>query len=154
MKHATICRLNPSIHQINPMKTIYINILLTLILFNSCNKEITSDSFPVGLENDFKMNEVYHSTNNSLEFSITEISDSRCPSDVECIWAGKADVRINVESPVEGIVVLSTIETNTDQKIDTLGNYSFQLIGVYPYPISTRIIKLEDYIVTLKIEDI
>ena len=87
-----------------------------------------------------------------MKFSITEINDSRCASDVTCIWAGKADVTIEVESPVKGSLVLSTIENGIDHKTDTLGNYSFQLIDVSPYPVSTQIIKLEEYDVTLKIQ--
>jgi hypothetical protein len=104
------------------------------------------------LENEFKINGVYHSSDNSLKFSITEINDSRCPSDVVCVWAGKADVKIKVESPFSGNLVLSTMNNGFYKNIDTLGNYSFQLVDVSPYPISTEEIKLEDYSVTLKIE--
>jgi hypothetical protein len=100
------------------------------------------------LENDFKINEEYHSSDNSLVFSITEINDSRCPSDVVCVWAGKADVKIMVEQPVAGTIILSTY----DNQADTVGNYSFKIIDVLPYPISTKTVKLEDYDVVLKIE--
>jgi len=129
------------------MKTIYLFLALIAISFISCEKETVPDSFSFGLENDFKINGEYHSVDNSLKFKITEINDSRCPSDVVCIWAGKTDVKIEVESPVTGTIVLSTY----DNPVDTVGNFSFKIIDVLPYPISTKAIQLEDYNVTLKI---
>lgn len=134
------------------MKTIHFFLTLILFSFISCEKENIPDSFSLGLENDFKINGEYHSSDNSLKFRITRINDSRCPSDVVCIWAGKADVKIDVESPVTGSFVLSTLNNLIYNTIDTLGNYSFELIDVSPYPISTETIKLEDYKVTLKIK--
>lgn len=132
------------------MKTIYFFFTLIFISFISCDEEPVSDSFSFGLENDFKINGEYHSADNSVKFRITEINDSRCPSDVICIWAGKADVKIQVESPVSGIITLSTY----DNQADTVGNYSFKLIDILPYPISTKTIKLDEYDVTLKIVEL
>ena len=132
------------------MKTIYFFLALIVISFISCEKETDPDSFSFGLENDFKINGEYHSADNSLKFKITEINDSRCPSDVVCIWAGKTDVKIEVESPVTGTIVLSTY----DNPVDTVGNFSFKIIDVLPYPISTKTIQLKDYNVTLKIVEL
>jgi hypothetical protein len=69
---------------------------------------------------------------------------------VVCVWEGKADVKIDVTSPVRGSITLSTYNHLTD----TIGNYSFELKDVSPYPISTKTIKLEDYNVTLKIVEL
>jgi len=132
------------------MRTLYIFIALIAISFISCDKESVSESFNLGLENDFKINGEYHSVDNSLNFSIIEINDSRCPSDVVCIWEGKADVKIEVKSPVQGTFTLSTY----NHLKDTLGNYSFELKDVSPYPVSTKTIQLEEYDVTLKIEEL
>jgi hypothetical protein len=130
------------------MKTTYFLLGLLLISFISCNEEPVPDSFSFGVENEFKINGDYHSVDNSLNFTITEVNDSRCPSDVICIWAGKVDVKIKVVSPVSGTITLSTY----DNQVDTIGNYSFKILDVSPYPISTKTIKLEDYVVLLKIE--
>jgi len=132
------------------MKTIYLFLALIAISFISCEKETDPDSFSFGLENDFKINGEYHSADNSLKFKITEINDSRCPSDVVCIWAGKTDVKIEVESPVTGTITLSTY----NNPVDTVGNFSFKIIDVLPYPISTKTIQLKDYQVTLKIVEL
>jgi len=130
------------------MKAFCIFLALTAISLISCDKESISESFSFGLENDFKINGEYHSIDNALNFSIIEINDSRCPSDVICVWEGKADVKIDVMSPIRGSVMLSTY----NHLKDTLGNYSFELKEVTPYPNSTKTIKLEEYNVTLKIE--
>jgi hypothetical protein len=130
------------------MKTIYFFFAIMLISFISCDEEPVPDSFSFGVENEFKINGDYHSIDNSLNFTITEVNDSRCPSDVWCIWEGKVDVKIQVESPVPGTITLSTY----DKPVDTVGNYSFKIMDVSPYPISTKTIKLEDYVVSLKIE--
>jgi len=134
------------------MKAVYFLLIVLVIAFLSCEKENTSETFPLGLQNEFKINDVYHSTDNALKFKITEINDSRCPIDVECVWAGKADVKIRMESPVEESFVLSTYNNSLYSSIDTVGNYVFQLIDVSPYPISSLEINLEEYKVILKIE--
>lgn len=119
---------------------------LSIGLF-ACNKETSPELFTFGTEKNFQINDEYLSGDNSLKFSISEINDSRCPSDVFCIWQGKADVKIEVLNPAIETLVLNTF----DNLKDTVGNYSFELKDVSPYPISTQTIQLEDYNVTLKI---
>lgn len=130
------------------MKQIILGVFFTLLIFSSCNKDEQIKTFV--LEQKFQIDQSFASTNNPLKFTITEINDSRCPSDVVCVWEGKADVTIKVESPVSGIITLSTY----DHLIDTVGNYSFELIDVSPAPISTETIELEDYKVNLKIKEL
>jgi len=132
------------------MKVLYTLLILFAISLISCENESFSESFSVGLESEFKIYGEYHSLDNVLNFSIIEINDSRCPSDVECVWEGKADVKIDVESPVRGSITLSTY----NHLSDTIGYYSFELKDISPYPVSTRTIKIEDYNVTLKIVEL
>jgi hypothetical protein len=132
------------------MKNIILIAFLSTLMILSCNKEDLPDTFKIGSQEEFQHGEMNQSDDNSLKFSITEINDSRCPSDVVCVWEGKVDVKILVESPQSGTIILSTY----DNLKDTVGNFSFELIEVLPYPISTQTIKLEDYDVTLKIEEL
>ena len=132
------------------MKKLFLLLMLVGIVFVSCHEELLPETFNLGSEEDFKWGGEYESSNNSLLFSIVEINDSRCPSDVVCVWEGKADVRINVDSPHSGSILLSTY----DNIKDTVGDFSFELIDVSPYPISTETIELEDYNVTLKIVEL
>ena len=132
------------------MKNSILLFILTLFIFVSCNEETSSDSFKIGFENEFQYGILNQSLDNSIKLSITEINDSRCPSDVVCVWQGEAIVKIEIELPQKGTISLSTY----DNLIDTFANYSFELIDVSPYPISTETIELKDYNVTLKIEEL
>ena len=120
------------------------------IILVSCEKEEVQEVFAFGTEKSFHLNGDYKSSDNSLKFTITAINDSRCPSDVVCVWEGKADVTIQVENPLPETLILNTY----DNVIDTFENFSIELVDVLPYPISTDTIELEDYNVTLKILEI
>lgn len=125
-------------------------VFIVIALFFSmvaCNKESDREQFSFGIDKNVRLNGQYQLANSNLKFSVVEINDSRCPSDVTCIWEGKADVKIEVESPQKGIITLNTF----DNLVDTVGNYSFELVDVLPYPISTVQVDLEDYDVTLNI---
>jgi hypothetical protein len=132
------------------MKKLFLLLMLVGIVLVSCDEELFPETFNLGLEQDFKLGGEYESSTNSLIFSIVEINDSRCPSDVVCVWEGKADVRIDVDSPQSGSILLSSY----DNLKDTVGDFSFELIDVSPYPISTETIKLKDYDVTIKIVEL
>lgn len=125
-------------------------LMMAGLLIVSCQKEEVQEIFDYGKVKSFHINGDYKSQDNSLKFTITAINDSRCPSDVVCVWEGKADVTIEVENPLEETIVLSTY----DNRIDTVENFSIELVDVLPYPVSTDTIELEDYNVTLKILEI
>ena len=130
------------------MKKLILLLCVSGLITYSCNKEILPEPFNIGLEENFQIGEDYQANDNALKFKISVINDSRCPSDVVCIWQGEAVVNITVKSPQAGTIELSTY----DNLIDTVGSYSFELVSVSPYPISTKTIKPEDYKVALKIE--
>ena len=78
------------------------------------------------------------------------IGDSRCPSDVTCIWAGDAEIE----------VVLSKGDGQQSLRLHTHGGdryprsarafgYSLELQKLEPYPVSTRELAPEDYVATL-----
>jgi len=128
------------------MKQIILSVFFALLIFTSCNKDEQVKSLV--LEDKFQIDQSFVATDNSLKFTITEINDSRCPSDVVCIWQGEAVVKIAVQSPFSDTLELSTFHNPSD----TLGSYIFQILEVTPYPISTETIELNDYNVKLKIE--
>ena len=68
----------------------------------------------------------------NLHATITGIMDSRCPKDVNCIWAGKLSVVLKIDA-------LFSVTLEQNKVIDTTYNnnhYSFQLIDVLPYPVA------------------
>lgn len=68
-----------------------------------------------------------------LEFAKV-VGDSRCPSDVNCVWAGNVQIAVN----------LAVNETKNDWRILSIGakalsklefeGYTFELVEVNPYP--------------------
>jgi len=123
-------------------------LFLVMVVSVSCNKEDEPEL--VVFQEDFQIGDEFTAEDNSLKFTVSAIQESRCASDVVCVWEGEAVVEVNVEAPFTGILELSTY----DNQIDTLNNYSFELIDVSPYPISTQVIELDDYEITLRVKEL
>lgn len=82
------------------------------------------------------------------------VEDSRCPKDVQCMWAGEVKVKVEVTNynaskpqPEERVLVLSP----TADFDDLFGNifhadgFNITAVNVKPYPISTKKIKPKEY---------
>jgi hypothetical protein len=75
--------------------------------------------------------------------------DSRCPTDVKCVWEGDAKILIGVK---RGQAKAFTIELHTNGRFNQTGkyqNYIIKLIAVNPYPKTSAKIKPSDYVATL-----
>jgi hypothetical protein len=95
-------------------------------------------------------------TGASLEVSGTPISvkfvgvveDSRCPVDVQCIWAGNGrvelEVRVNGGAPAS--ILLNTFDGASEAVVD---NYRIRLVELLPAPVSTEPPANRNYRVTL-----
>ncbi len=75
-------------------------------------------------------------------------SDSRCPSDVICIWQGEAKVLVNIieNNQDHGNFSLSTL-IGHDQIV--FGTHTLHLMQVKPFVLSTKKISSNDYVITL-----
>lgn len=78
------------------------------------------------------------------------LNDSRCPKDVECIWAGDAEVRFKFAKSGESPVFINLNLRPVNWVIT--GGYKFTLIDLHPpasfqHPISQR-----DYIAVVRVE--
>jgi hypothetical protein len=73
------------------------------------------------------------------------VSDSRCPSDVQCIRAGEAEVRL-IASQAGANTQLKLIERGltSDLNVVDYKNYTIEF-KLTPYPVSTQPIKVSDY---------
>jgi hypothetical protein len=82
-----------------------------------------------------------------LEVKFTGIAtDSRCPSDVTCVWAGEVVARLAVRSDSK-----TTQHEIKETQSATVGGYTLTLLKVLPARASSRPIAPADYRVTLKI---
>jgi len=82
--------------------------------------------------------------------------DSRCPSDVVCIWAGEVSILVNIwkNHQNHGDLILTRGAGKGDQAAKTFDGYSIELVKVEPYPVSIQKIELPDYIITLVVAKI
>lgn len=75
------------------------------------------------------------------------VSDSRCPSDVQCIWAGEIEVK----------TTLSTFVANGEHNMkigaepQVFGDYTVRLIDASPVHISTKPIAPSEYRLTYEV---
>ena len=80
-------------------------------------------------------------------------SDSRCPSDVTCIWQGEAVVLVNIiKNNQDGENF--NLTSNAGQKDTTVQiakGYFMHVVNVEPYPLSGKKISSSDYLVTFQI---
>jgi hypothetical protein len=81
---------------------------------------------------------------------VTVENDSRCPSDVTCVWAGNAAVRLQLGSGRAS----KTVTLNTSKSPSFVGEteyhgYKVKLVELSPYPRSDRKIAPRDYTATL-----
>ena len=76
--------------------------------------------------------------------------DSRCPSDVTCVWAGNAVVTIELtEGQCTTTLRLNTHQGPQSSENAKVGPYRVKLAKLDPYPRSTQKISAGDYTATL-----
>jgi hypothetical protein len=76
--------------------------------------------------------------------------DSRCPINVECVWAGNAKVSFDFTS--NNRLTPFSLNTSTGFRNDTLiSGYDIKLIDLKPYPVYPNFIKQQDYVARIKI---
>lgn len=115
------------------------------------------DSVPeaaLGEPVDLRVDEVVVFGGGGLEVGFMAVTeDSRCPTEVECFWAGQAVVllAVTLDGQAVGPVSLSTIEAapNDVLRQATVGGYTISLADVRPYPESPGGIAAGDYVAEL-----
>ena len=106
------------------------------------------------LETEFQL-EIGHTAviqDEDLEIQFWNLpEDSRCPSDVVCIWEGQVRIilRVGKTGDEKQEVEVTSRAGHGDLARAGLGDYLIDLIAVEPYPVSTETIGLEDYVITL-----
>lgn len=81
---------------------------------------------------------------------ISVSQDSRCPSDVQCVWAGDAQIRLALSSTAAESSEAS-IHTNLDPRAATFSGYQIRAVGLKPVPKSGQAIPGASYVVSLEV---
>lgn len=77
------------------------------------------------------------------------LGDSRCPSDVVCVWEGEGRVELGVTLG-DGPTVAVELNTRGPRALNH-GGYTIELVALAPYPVSTIPRQPADYVVTVRV---
>jgi len=138
-------------------------LLLFLILFATCDNE-GPVKFSVNINEIFtlKCGESVTVKPDNLDLGFYEvISDSRCPTNLQCFWAGVAEIKVwicepgqsanFIKLPIYGYV--SYEDTMRHVVVDTLG-YQLSLLQLDPYPVEFEERDYSEYEATILISNI
>lgn len=78
------------------------------------------------------------------------ISDSRCPTDVTCVWEGEAKIAVNIIKDGQDLGDFN-LTNRAGQNNQVFDGHRIQITKIDPSPISDKKIALSDYVVTLTI---
>jgi len=77
------------------------------------------------------------------------VADSRCPSDVTCVWAGEAVIELSLWIGGSDAETVQLHSAGNPPNQVTRAGYGIRLTAVAPYPRSTVRLKPSDYRITL-----
>jgi hypothetical protein len=113
----------------------------------ACGSEHTS---PSGLNQPTELAPGQSAQVGPLKVSFSGVaSDSRCPVDVVCVWAGDAVARIELSQPT-GAVETRELHTMSPQGV-TYGSYQIELVRLDPAPRSTQPIPPASYRLVVRV---
>ena len=110
-----------------------------------------------GSQFSLKVNQVALIESENLKIKFLNVEeDSRCPSEVQCVWPGQVKIIVNVvknKRDFGGLHLISRV-AEEDLAVKTFDGYSIRLIDVAPYPKKTEKLEISDYIVTLVVSQV
>ncbi len=86
-----------------------------------------------------------------LHIAFTDVEDSRCPTDVVCVWAGNAAVDLAVSAGSGPSYPLRVNSTLDPHDVEWQG-VRLMLLEVHPEPRADTSVKKEEYWVKVRIE--
>jgi hypothetical protein len=142
------------------MKTLHLSIILAGTIFTTIFSicMMSTDANAISSTNkaqfQLKVNQTFSVESYGITVKFLNVtSDSRCPSDVTCIWQGEAKVLVNIieNNQDRGNFILSTL-VGHDQIV--FGTHALHLMQVNPFVSSTKKISNTDYEITLEMSGV
>lgn len=127
------------------------------MLFVACKKDDDSNTKTVNTNEVFSLqiNQTAELENDGMKITFLAITeDSRCPTNAECLWAGRVIAEFKVEKSDEVLIKTLTDNPENDPLLSTTFfafGHTVRLDEVAPYPDGNPI-KQKDYVVKLLIE--
>ena len=128
----------------NIMKNLFV--LLSALFIFACTKPDILSTYDVKIGDS-----IVH--NKELTVVVDSLWDSRCPTELVCVWEGQAEVFFSITLDENNKSNLSLIERVGRPELadTTLLGYHIKLIEVDPYPANEQI-QPEEYTIRLLIE--
>jgi len=135
------------------MKNIsFICLIIAFLSTISCSNENVFEQY---ISLDFGETSTIEQGGFDIEF-IDLVEESRCPSNLDCIWEGRAVVSLALTN-VETINVELATENNIDgtSKLTTIyNNFLIELLTINPQPINDVLVPKEEYVVILEVTEL
>ena len=112
----------------------------------ACQSSLTNELYDYGDEFDLKIGEEIRVGSDRVEVEFVDVlEDSRCPSNVTCVWAGigKVEIRLNQDN-----IQLNTYLEPHEIMVEDV---KIELLRLEPYPEHPRQFEKEGYKVRLLI---
>lgn len=130
------------------MKNRFFAICSILFLLNSCVSAQKSEN---------EINQKLDTSSDKEIVLVKIVNDSRCPADVQCIWAGEVTIEVAAYEKKKLIEqVQFTINQNTHDEVIAwfkkhlpVSKQELKEISVYPYPKDGAAPTMEDFIIKL-----
>lgn len=130
------------------MKT---KIFLTLILTFAFGAFLTIQAQPARQEQKVQINKQKKFSRSNLTVKFIElVEDSRCPKDVDCVWAGNAKIKVEVKRSGAAKEIIE-LNTGINAKTARYDGLLIELIGLTPVPASNVRINKNGYVATLAV---
>lgn len=127
------------------MKRVKILLLLLPFVLNCSSQDDSEFDRQYNLET----NNCFDVNGTEYNLCLESVNDSRCPTDLVCIWEGNAAANFILNSKTDSKPF--TLNTNQSFQRDTILNrLKIELVRVSPYPITTAT-NQNEYSVTIKI---
>lgn len=110
------------------MRNIFLGLILTLMFGGviTANAQTTQQI-------SVRLNKQAKASRSKLTIKFVAVEDSRCPQDVNCVWAGNAKVTVKITNR-RGESKIFDLNTNLDAKSVKFDGYEIKLGNVTPYP--------------------
>jgi hypothetical protein len=126
--------------------------VIMLILLTGCTQP---PEIIAGLNENFviKIGQMAAIPAEGLTVTLVDVADdSRCPIDVQCVWAGKTTLTIQVTKDgtdlgTENVTKLGA----TDSAMLAKAGYMIEISDISPVPVSNQKIEKSDYIITMRV---
>ncbi len=126
--------------------------ILIIFLFSgmACEKTVPEPTFIIGKESEFRIHQLYNSSDGKCTLLITEIADSRCPEGAMCIWQGELSLKgewteSNTKTSIEIHSVLKDLQKQP-------AGITIQIVDAKPTPKVGIESKPNDLVITLLIK--